>query len=233
MIVAAHQPHFLPWLGYINKAASAQAFIWLDTVQYRKNYFQNRTRIMGGDGVERWLTVPVHAHLDTAIRDVTIADARWRAKVERTLEQAYTRAPHFAACWPALRDALRAAPDRLADVDLALVRVLLAQLGLDRVRLVEASTLGIDADDPTDRLVALCRALGADRYIAGKGGRGYMRLEAFEDAGIEVVWQAFDPARATYPRATGGEALGLSVVDALFHVGPERTRDLAERAWRP
>ncbi|HEX6534238.1 MAG TPA: WbqC family protein [Gemmatimonadaceae bacterium] len=233
MIVAAHQPHFLPWLGYINKVASADVFVWLDTVQYRKNYFQNRTRIMGADGVERWLTLPVHAHLDTAIGDVTIADPRWRTKVERTIEQTYARAPHFAATWPALRDALRDAPDCLAGANLALFRVLLASLALDRVRLVEASTLGVDAEDPTDRLVALCRALGATRYIAGKGGRGYMRLEAFDAAGIEVVWQAFDPARATYPRAGGAEAAGLSVVDALFHVGPERTRAIALSAWRP
>lgn len=233
MIVAAHQPHFLPWLGYLNKVASADAFVWLDTVQYRKNYFQNRTRIMGADGVERWLGVPVHAHLDTAIRDVTIAEPRWRTKVERTVEQAYGRAPHFAACWPPLRDAIHAASDRLSEVNLALFRVLLAQLGLERVRVVEASAIGVDADDPTDRLVALCRALGGDRYIAGRGGRSYMRMDAFDAAGIGVLWQEFDPARARWRRANGDEVAGLSVIDALFHVGPDHTRELAEGAWRP
>lgn len=233
MIAAAHQPHFLPWLGYLNKAVRADVFVWLDTVQYRKNYFQNRTRIMDACGVERWLGVPVHARLDTAIRDVTIADPRWRTKVERTVEQAYRRAPWFAECWPPLCDALRAAPDRLAEANLALFRVLLAQLGLERVRVEVASALGVDADDPTERLVALCRALGAERYIAGKGGRGYMRVEAFADAGIEVLWQAFDPARAGWRRTSGEEVAGLSAIDALFHVGPERTRALVEEAWRP
>ena len=50
MIVSVHQPHFLPWTGYLNKLVHSDVFVWLDSVQYRKNYFQNRTEIRGRDG---------------------------------------------------------------------------------------------------------------------------------------------------------------------------------------
>jgi hypothetical protein len=233
MIAAAHQPHFLPWLGYLNKVVRSDVFIWLDTVQYRKNYFQNRTRIAGTDGVERWLTLPVHAHLGMPICEVALAEPQWRERSVRTIEQTYRRATHFAATWEPLRDALFAASDHLADVNRRLFDAVLALLGVEHVRVVAASSLHVDAAEPTDRLVALCRAVQADRYIAGRGGRQYMRVDAFRDAGIDVCWQAFDVTRTAYERAGEPAVPGLSVVDALFHAGPARTRALVEQAWTP
>ncbi|MBI3637246.1 MAG: WbqC family protein, partial [Candidatus Rokubacteria bacterium] len=49
MKVAIHQPHYLPWLGYLAKWAAADVFIVLDTVQYEKNGWQNRNRIKTRD----------------------------------------------------------------------------------------------------------------------------------------------------------------------------------------
>ncbi|PYN08619.1 MAG: hypothetical protein DME02_07080 [Candidatus Rokuibacteriota bacterium] len=69
--VAIHQPQYLPWLGYLAKWAAADLFVFLDSVQYEKNGWQNRNRIKTADGA-RWLTVPVHARLGTPITDVAI-----------------------------------------------------------------------------------------------------------------------------------------------------------------
>ncbi len=50
MILAAHQPQYLPWLGYLHKIASADVFLTLDDVQYKKNEWQNRNRIKSTKG---------------------------------------------------------------------------------------------------------------------------------------------------------------------------------------
>ena len=53
MRVTIHQPQFLPWLGYLDKIDRADLFIVLDTVQFKKNEWQNRNRIgrrRGGSG---------------------------------------------------------------------------------------------------------------------------------------------------------------------------------------
>jgi hypothetical protein len=104
---------------------------------------------------------------------------------------------------------------------------------VDRPLVVRASELAIEAADPNDRLVALCRHFGARRYIAGKGGRGYVEPERFASAGIDVVWQQFDPPAAAYPGQRGATVTGLSVIDALFHVGAADTLELTCRAWSP
>jgi hypothetical protein len=94
--VAIHQPHYLPWLGYLAKWAAADLLVFLDTVQYEKNGWQNRNRIRTAGGAH-WLTVPVHAHLGTPITDVAVDTTQpWRARHLRAIEHAYARAAYLA-----------------------------------------------------------------------------------------------------------------------------------------
>lgn len=227
MIVGVHQPHFLPWLGYFNKALSSDVFVLLHTVQYRKNYYQNRARIRNVDGQPLWLTLPVHAHLGMRIDEVRIAEPRWRERVAKTVEQCYHKAAFLPVVWPSLKEALGGTEDRLNVVNEEAFRSVLGMLGGPAVRIVRSAELAATASDPTERLVEICRELGATRYLAGRGGRRYMRVEEFERAGIEVVWQEYDAGKVTYPQG-GGEFLGgLSILDALLHVGPSGARELA------
>src|SRR5207253_6590421 len=92
--VAIHQPHYLPWLGYLAKWAAADCFVFLDTVQYEKNGWQNRNRIKTKDGPQ-WLTVPVCRERDTLIRDVRIDTAQpWARRHLQAARLAYARAAH-------------------------------------------------------------------------------------------------------------------------------------------
>lgn len=227
VIVSVHQPHFLPWLGYFNKVLSSDVFVILHTVQYRKNYYQNRTRIRNVDGQPLWLTLPVHAHLGMRIDEVRIAELRWRDRVAKTVEQCYHKAAFLSAAWPPLKAAIFGTEDRLDAVNEAAFRSVLGLFGEPTVRIVRSAELSATASDPTDRLVEICRELGATRYLAGRGGRRYMRVDDFERAGIEVVWQEYDAANVTYPQGGRSFLGGLSVLDALLHVGPAATRELA------
>ena len=93
MRVAIHQPHYLPWLGYLAKWAAADLFVFLDTVQYEKNGWQNRNRIKTAEGA-RWLTVPVHARLGTRVAEVSLdVDQPWAKRHLRAIETAYGTAP--------------------------------------------------------------------------------------------------------------------------------------------
>jgi hypothetical protein len=227
VIVSVHQPPFLPWLGYFNKALSSDVFVLLHTVQYRKNYYQNRTRVRNVDGRPLWLTLPVHAHLGMRIDEVRIAEPRWRERIARTVEQCYHKAAFLPVVWPPLKEALAGTEDRLDVVNEAAFRSVLGVLGGPAIRIVRSGELTSAASDPTQRLVEICRELGATRYLAGRGGRRYMRVGDFERAGIEVVWQEYDAGAVTYPQG-GGEFLGgLSILDALLHVGPAAARELA------
>jgi hypothetical protein len=55
MILAAHQPNFIPWLNYFDKMNKADIFILLINVQFEKNGWQNRCEVNG-----KYWTMPVN-----------------------------------------------------------------------------------------------------------------------------------------------------------------------------
>ena len=231
MKVAIHQPQYLPWLGHFAKLAAADCWIFLDTVQYEKNGWQNRNRIKTPRGAQ-WLTVPVNASLGTLIRDVVI-DARqpWSRKHLEALRVNYARAPHFARYFGELAELLRRPWRLLADLNVEVTRFLAGALGLSR-RMVRASELPSASADPTGRLLELCRAVGADTYLAGQDGARYMDLEQFR-AGRVAVW-AQEYQHPTYTQLNGDFLPFLSVVDLLLNHGESSVEILRQAdRWTP
>jgi len=219
--VAIHQPHYLPWLGYFAKWAAADLFVFLDTVQYQKNGWQNRNRIKTRDGA-RWLTVPVRARLGTPISEVQVDSGQpWRARHFAVLESAYGEA----RCWTRYRDELHALYDRqwerLAPVAVTSAEWLDRRLGIATpARLASEIALPEGAQgDATARLVRLCRAVGADTYLAGRDGALYMDIAQFADAGIAVEAQSYEPP--VYAQQHGEFVPALSAVDILLMYGDE------------
>ncbi|MBI3090246.1 MAG: WbqC family protein [Candidatus Tectomicrobia bacterium] len=221
MIVAIHQPEYLPWLGFLEKAWQADLLVLLDTVPFSKGGFQNRNRIRTAQGWS-WLTVPVltRGGFGQLIREVPIdnrASPRWREKTWRSIEQAYARAPYFPASAAALADIYAASWERLAALNFCLIRVLFAAFGL-RTRLALASAEGLAGRKET-LLLDICRRFGATTYLSGVGGRGYLDESSFQQAGIEVRYQEFH--HPIYRQCFEPFEPAMSAIDLLFNYGPQ------------
>lgn len=218
MKVAIHQPHYLPWLGYLAKWAAADLLVFLDTVQYEKNGWQNRNRIKTKAG-PRWLTVPVRARLGTPIAEVEI-DTRqdWARRHLRAIEHAYARTPHLERHGPALAGLYARSWARLAPLAVASARWLATAVGIATPTRV-ASALRVSATDPTRRLVALCQAVGATEYLAGRDGVEYLDLAQFKAAGIAVRIQEY--THPVYTQPHGEFVPFLSGLDLLLTHGDE------------
>lgn len=217
-VVTIHQPQYLPWLGYFDKLDRCDVFCLLDTVQYKKNEFQNRNRIKTAMGWQ-WLTVPVRYRFPQRIKEVEINHTvAWRRKHLQALKTHYCKSPFFATYITEFEQFYRQSFTSLVEVNVAAIRLLVEFLGLER-ELVLASSLELDTEDPTLRLVEICRALGGDTYLSGRDGDKYMDLDAFRKRRIRVLFQEF--RHAVYPQCFGPFEPHLSVVDLLFNCGPE------------
>jgi hypothetical protein len=216
MRLAAHQPQYLPWLGFFDKMDRVDLFVLLDTVQYKKNEWQNRNRIRTADGWQ-WLTVPVHHRFPMTLAEVRIDEsASWRRKHAEALRLQYAHATHRAAILPPLLALLRDAHTSLAALNVDGVKLLAGLLGV-RTPIVLASTLDRLPGGADDRLIALCRRFGCRTYLAGAGGQDYMEIDAYRRAGIAVEFQEF--RHPVYPQAFPGFEPNLSAVDLLMSEG--------------
>jgi hypothetical protein len=215
---------FFPWRGQFALYAKADVAIILDTVQWVKNHWYNRNLISGMHGPQ-WITVPVHVtHLHQKIKDVEInaVDSRWRKQILNGLQASYGRAPYFKTYFPEVDRLLTMPWARIAPLAQASIEVGFRALGRP-VALVRASDLDVEDDDPIGRLVALCRAVGASRYISGPAAKAYIgEGAAFEAAGIRLEWMTYDYPE--YPQLRKYRERALSILDLLFNCGPNAPR---------
>ena len=211
MLVAIHQPHYLPWLGYLEKMAQADLFIVLDHVQFERGNYQNRTQVRV-NGAAHWLTVPVVQRSQKERIDEKLIDTRqdWEATHYETLRRAYGQA----AVAP-LRSIYEMPWERLVDLNDAMLRYLRAALGV-HTPLIYSSTLGVSGSK-SELVLNLCKEVNADALLVGLGGsRQYLDRAAFAAAGIELVFQEFK--HPVYPQRGPAPFIpGLSAVDFLFN----------------
>ena len=230
MVVAMHQPTFLPWLGWWDKLVRADVFVLLDDVQFPKKggAWMNRTRILVG-GEPKWITVPIQRayHGVRSVRETMIDDSKpWRKKLVATLATSYGRAPHFDDVYPAIEDVISLRVHHVAELNEAGIRRLATGLGVETDKIVRQSELGVDGA-ATDLLVNLCKAVSGTTYMTGDGAGEYLEPEKFVASGLAVVEQCFSSPQ--YPQLTDQYVAGLSVVDALMNCGWEGTTGLVVR----
>lgn len=218
MIVAIHQPQFMPWLGYFDKMDSCDFFVLLDNVQYKKNEYQNRNRIKTSDGWQ-WLTVPACYKFPQKINEVLIDNSvNWQKKHLCALQTNYGKSPFFEKYIKHFKDFYDKQWNLLSKANIASVMLLKDMLGI-KADIVIASEMEGLSDEPNQRLIDICRMLGADTYLAGKDGKTYMDFNRFSHAGIDVVFQEF--THPVYKQLFNEFEYYMSAVDLIFNCGKE------------
>jgi hypothetical protein len=222
MVVAIHQPNFFPWLGYFDKMAKSDVFVFLDSVQAPKGggSWLNRVKI-AMNGKAHWVTAPIDRDYRGVRRvdEITFAATSWREQVLKTMVSAYGRAPGYGETMPLLEPLVRNPASNVAAFNDAAVRALAAALRLDSRTFVRSSELEL-AGHSNDLLVAITRAVGGHTYLCGGGAQEYFDETPFHQAGLSVQYQNF--THPSYPQGSTGDMItGLSVVDALMHCGAD------------
>ena len=218
MILTAHQPVYLPWLGLFHKIALADRFCIFDIAQYQTKDFNNRNKIKTNAG-PIWLSVPVESknHFEKKLSDIKIVNDGWNRKHFKSIDLAYKKAPYYSHYIGQLEGILASKTyTYLADLNLATLDFGLRSLGID-VPIVTASEHDFEGAK-SDLVLDMCRKLGANGYIFGAQGRNYAEVDSFVNCGINVEFQEYKHPQ--YSQLHGAFEPNMSVIDLLFNVGP-------------
>lgn len=211
MIVTAHQPAYLPWLGYFEKILRSDVYVFMDCVQFEARSFINRNKIKTAQG-PNWLTVPVKSkgHREATLLDLEIDQSRtWKKDHLKSFYFHYKKAPRFEACYAKL-EALYAADHRTLN-DLCYDQLLfwLSELGVEK-QIIKLSSLALP-HKKSDLILEMCRTLQATEYISGALGKDYLSPEDFEAARITLTFQEY--RHPVYPQLWGDFTANLSILD--------------------
>lgn len=228
MDVAMMQPAFMPWQGFFELIYKSEVFIFLDDFQFSVQSYHQRNRLFVNRGQVDWYSVPVQKAVSfkAALNQAMINEnVPWRGKTWKRMQQNYLKAPFFAEISFYVEKWIQFKSESLAAQNISFIKFVCDMLGIQR-------DFRFSSQYPTyakssSRVLELLRWCEADRYYCAKGSFGYMKEEGvFPVSNIELLFQDFAPK--AYKQVGSPEEFipFLSVLDALFNVGPEATAGL-------
>jgi len=222
--VAIVQPNFLPWRGAFDLIDRVDEFVFLDNVQYTRNDWRNRNRVLAPGGHVQWLTVPVRGSTTQMISEVSIDDTQhWQRRHLRGLRMAYGNAPHVDFALGLLERAYQAAPQRLVDLTIPLTVEIARFLG-SQTKFHVASELS-PREGKNERLIDLVASVGGTVYVSGPSATNYMQPEQWAASKIEVQFMEY-PQYPDYVQLASSYIPDLSILDLLCMQGPDAPRHI-------
>lgn len=226
MIVAIHQPNFIPWLGYFSKINQSDKFIILDTVDLQignANSITNRTRIKTQQG-ELWLTIPIRKSESKLIHSIQMDNKQpWQKKILKSIQMAYSKAPQFNSIFPIFEELLQQRCELLSELNSKIIVEIATWLDI-KTEILIASKMPISSEDKNQRLIDLIKQVDGDIYLSGNGARQYNDEAAYNSNGIQLIYTSYKPNE--YPQLHGNFIPGLSILDAMMNLTKEEIQNM-------
>jgi len=226
-VVAIHQPEYLPWLGFFKKMMNSEIFVFLDDAQFRKKGWQNRNRIRINDGTTL-LSIPVHTHSYPKINEVTIDNEKnWSIRHKKSILYNYARAPYFDEIKDFIESIFEKKFQYLVDLNTEIIKFIMNELEI-KSKIVFSSELEISKKG-SDRVLDICKAVGADHYITGTfWAESNLRVEEFKKSNIDVEFQKFQ--HPIYKQIHGEFIPEMSIIDLLFNEGRKEAKKILQNS---
>ena len=214
--VVISQPMYFPWVGMLEQMRLADVFVHLDDAQFSKGGFFNRVQLKTAAGTP-WFTVPLAENkLGQLLNEMRMAEHDWRRKQLATLKQTYAAAPHVEEMLGLVESVFKNEYESLAALSAASVEMLAEFFEITPKEIQWSSAMGVEGTGSA-RVLAVCEALGAERYVTGHGAREYLNHESFEAAGIRVEY--LDYKKREYPQLHGAFTPFVSALDLAANCG--------------
>ena len=217
LIIAAHQPDFLPYPGLFYKISKCDEFVFTDKVAFstangvshHRNYIKTPTG-------RHLLTVPVRNSYGDSIRDTKINyDIDWRNQQLATLTANYKKALHFDKIMHFYESIIAEDYDSIAELNIRLTTEICRRLGIEKP--FHVSSEREFSSKKESFVVELTKAYGGDVYYSGTGAGSYLHRESFLAQGMELVFSDYKPI--VYRQKWGEFIENLSIIDYLFNMG--------------
>ncbi|MGF6769734.1 hypothetical protein P3T18_002204 [Paraburkholderia sp. GAS199] len=225
MKLAIMQPYLFPYIGYFQLAAAADKFVFYDDVNFIKNGWINRNRVLL-NGEARYITIPLAgASPSLKINEVLIEPRdRWLRKLLESIRHAYRKAPHYARISELIGEILSAPVEHIAMLASHTVVEVCNYLELETEFVASSAQYGNEQLRGASRVIDICAMEKADLYLNLPGGRALYDADTFAARGIELAF--IEPNLRAYEQSGAAFQPALSILDVLMFNTRDRVRDM-------
>jgi len=227
MKVGIMQPYFFPYIGYWQLINAVDKYVIYDDVNYIKRGWINRNRIlMNGEG--KLINLQMHnASQNKFINEVEVlGNPIYNKKLFKTLETCYKKAPYYADTFPIIESVITQDERNLAKYLEFSIRRVSEYLSID-TELIVSSTITKNNDlQGQDKIIEICKVLGADEYINAIGGQALYSPENFTAQGIRLKFLKTSEIR--YQQFKNENVPNLSIIDVMMFNSIEEIKKMLE-----
>ena len=223
MKLAIMQPYFLPYIGYYQLIAAADQFVVYDNIKYTKKGWINRNRFLQ-NGKDAMFSLPLKKDSDSLdVCDRELASDFDRERLLNQLNGAYRRAPYFEQTSRLIEQLVRfEEPNLFKFIHHSLIRTC-EHLGVTtEIRI--SSDIATDHElKNQDKVLALCKAVGARTYINTIGGIDLYAKGEFLAREIDLKFIKSKPFE--YVQLGNEFVPWLSIIDVLMFNPLDKVRN--------
>lgn len=220
------QPYFLPYIGYFQLINAVDTFVIHDDVQWIKNGWINRNRILM-NGSDRFITLPLlkeSSLLNINQRHLSNDIDTQKQKLLRQVQESYRKAPHFNAAYAVLERCLDNTANNVSSFVTNSVREYCSYLGINTPIIFSSDIEKNNELKGQERVIEINKQLGADCYINPHGGVELYSAEAFSSHNITLKF--LRPDAACYPQFKHEHVPYLSILDVTMFNSKEQLKGL-------
>lgn len=221
------QPYFFPYIGYWQLIKAVDKFVIYDDVNFIKRGWINRNKILN-QGEGKFINLLVsQASQNKLINELEVLkNPIHNKKLLKTLESCYRRAPYYADVLPVIESIITQDEGNLARYLEFLIMRLCEYLSID-TEIILSSRINKNNDlRGQDKIIEICKILGADEYINGTGGQALYSREEFAACGIQLKFLKTD--EIVYQQNTAEFVPNLSIIDVMMFNGPGKINEMLD-----
>ena len=178
------QPYFMPYIGYWQLLAAVDTYVIYDDVNFIKKGWINRNNILV-NGAKQLFTISLEGvSQNKLINEILIADDF--AKLRKTISMAYCKTPYYKETMELLDHIFAFESKNLAKFLENSIRLVADYLGFDTEIILSSDVEKDNLLKGQNKILEICKKLGADTYYNAIGGQDLYNKEDFEQVGINL-----------------------------------------------
>ena len=211
------QPYFLPYIGYFQLIKAVDKYVVYDDVNYINKGWINRNNILL-NGQRHLFTLSLLGASQNKLINEILAEQN-QSKLLKTLETAYKKAPYFENVFPVVKNIFDYEDKNLAKfVGNSIIQI--ADYLNIKTEFIYSSEINKDnVLKGQEKILYLCKILGAANYINAIGGQELYDKEIFTQNNIELNFLKTEIVE--YKQFKNDFVPYLSILDVMMFNPPE------------
>ncbi|MBF0760405.1 WbqC family protein [Dysgonomonas mossii] len=224
MILGIMQPYFMPYIGYFQLLNAVDKYVIYDNAKYTKKGWINRNRILQNNK-DTLISISVEKDSDYLdIKDRSVADSFDKKKLINQIRESYRKAPYFEQVIPIVEDIINYEEKNLFLYIYNSIKEVCKYLNI-HTEIIISSTIDIDQTlAGQDRVIAICKTLGAKDYYNAIGGQELYHPKDFEKKGVSLRFLSSN--LVAYKQFNNDFIPWLSIIDVMMFNSLAETQDM-------